>query len=112
MRLAIACLLLLACAACAAPGPTTVPLNSDVYNASAATNGEVVVVTAPACSTAYVSGGCMKDRPDSESVGAQRWSYARSVVNGNATRCTFTFALPAGETALAWFLVATSNCAN
>jgi hypothetical protein len=47
-----------------------------------------------------------------EDIGAQRWSYTMSVVNGNATRCTFTLALPAGETVLPWFLVATSNCAR
>lgn len=116
MRIAFACLLL-ACLACTVhafrPAPSSVPLNSDRYDASAAADGAVVVVTAPACATAYLSGGCMKSLVDApEDIGAQRWSYAMSVVNGNATRCTFTLALPAGETVLPWFLVATSNCAR
>ncbi len=113
MRLAIVCLLL-ACVACAAHAyrpASSMPLNSDMYNASAAANGAVVVLTAPACSTTYISGGCMKTIvPEPDGIGAQRWSYTVSVVNGNATRCTFTFALPADETVLPWFLVATSNC--
>ena len=116
MRIAFACLLL-ACLAYTAyafrPAPSSVPLNSDRYDASAATDGAVVVVTAPACATAHMSGGCMKTIvPEPDSLGAQRWSYTVSVVNGNATQCTFTLALPAGETVLPWFLVATSNCAN
>lgn len=114
MRILIACLLLLACAAHAyRPAPSSVPLNSDRYDASTAANGAVVVLTAPACSTAYLSGGCMKSLADApEDIGAQRWSYTITTVNGNATRCVFTFSLPEDETALQWSLVATSNCAR
>ena len=93
-------------------GSQTTPLNSDRYNATGAVNGTIVEITAPACNTTYSSGGCMKNiDPVPNSIGAQRWSYTASVVNGNATRCTFVFSLHSGETTLGWGLVATSNCA-
>lgn len=114
MRAAVILLVLLACAAHALrPGPSSVPRNSAAYDAGASTDGTVVVLTAPACNTTYVSGGCMKMLPSvPDEIGAQGWSYEIVAVNGNATRCTFTFSLPDGEVVLPWSLVATSNCAN
>lgn len=117
MRLGIAFLLLFfvtpACITYALPmGLLTTPLNSSPYNASTAIDGTTVVLTAPACPM-YVSGGCMKGiDPGVDDVGLQRWSYVISVVNGNATRCAFTFSLPTNENAQQWTLVATSNCRN
>lgn len=92
------------------PGQLT-PLVSPFYDASSAVNGTVVNVTAPACTTALMLGGCMMSLTQVlPATVSQRWSYTKIDRGVNATTCVFTFSLPANETALGWQLRATSNC--